>query len=511
MGNAGQMTFSIGLNVSAFLGAMRGAIGLVLSYKAVMKALAGASRAIALGDELTHLSSETGEAISSLLVMRQAFESVGLSSGDAQTSLRLMRRSLSGISEAGQRTEGVFAALGLDIESLRTKDALTQFQTIGEAISQLSNHSDKVNAAMTIFGRSGSGMLRIFNDPKAFKKEEEGLGSAPGIIEKYAPQMEEIGTIWARVMTSMKGSFYGAIGPMLPALEAMVTKINSIDFAKIGAGFSAALGAAKDVFREIDPMEFAIELSSLVHGALSGAVRAALSLLVSVSFWKGVGMMMIGALAGLGAALMKVFSPVVAFLGASILLALDKLKAGIAKIPGLKKYVEGHQPLSFREHYENELRGQVNFANASGESAEEIFKKGAVEFGKAKSLADQLFSEEIEASKAGSYFSGLGRDFNNNFAARMEDVLASAVPEPTGSGDQEEEVGTPETGKARSYGKSEETPSDQWARVGAFVGGAIDRQVADNTKVTARYTSLLHRSVTRIAAIISNPPQPATM
>ena len=253
MANAGQLTYSLGLNASAFTGAMKRAIGMVLSYKAVMATLRGFSKAFDLGEELTHLSAETGETAGNLLVMKQAFEDVGLASGEMQNALRYMRRSLTGISDMGQRTDEVFAALGVNIASLRGQDAVSQFQAIGRALGGLATQEDRVNAAMTIFGRSGSGMLRIFANPQAFEQAAAALGSMPEIMDKYSAKMEAIRTGWGRIRTSIVGAFAGALGPALPLLDKITQKINSIDFAKIGAGIAAAFGAFKDVFLSIDP------------------------------------------------------------------------------------------------------------------------------------------------------------------------------------------------------------------------------------------------------------------
>jgi hypothetical protein len=505
MANAGQLTYSLGLNASAFTGAMKRAIGMVLSYKAVMATIRGFSKAFDLGEELTHLSAETGEAAGNLLIMKQAFEDVGLASGEMQNALRYMRRSLTGISDMGQRTDEVFAALGVNIASLRGQDAVSQFQAIGRALGGLATQEDRVNAAMTIFGRSGSGMLRIFANPQAFEQAAAALGSMPEIMDKYSAKMEAIRTGWGRIRTSIVGAFAGALGPALPLLDKITQKINSIDFAKIGAGIAAAFGAFKDVFLSIDPKEFAVALANVVFTSLSAAVREAFGLLFKASFWKGVGLMLLGSLTGIGAAILDAFAPVGAFLSAAILRALDLLKDGMAIIPGLKKFVEGHESKSFGEHYQAELTGQrENFVKPAQEAGAELFVDGAIALGQAATEAGKTFASAIAESAGGQYFAGLGKQFDEDFTARMADALGPIEQAATGS--QAAGAGT----AAGAPGATHEAASDRWARVGAFAGGTIDAQALDYARQTARSTTLLERTATRILSVVGNQ-EPAVL
>lgn len=498
MANAGQLTYSLGLNASAFTGAMKRAIGMVLSYKAVMATLRGFSKAFDLGEELTHLSAETGETAGNLLIMKQAFEDVGLASGEMQNALRYMRRSLTGISDMGQRTDEVFAALGVNIASLRGQDAVSQFQAIGRALGGLATQEDRVNAAMTIFGRSGSGMLRIFANPQAFDQAAAALGSMPEIMDKYSAKMEAIRTGWGRIRTSIVGAFAGALGPALPLLDKITQKINAIDFAKIGAGIAAAFGAFKNVFLSIDPKEFAVALANVVFSSLSAAVRAAFSLLLNAGFWKGVGMMLLGSLTGLGAAILDAFAPVGAFLSAAILSALDLFKDGMAKIPGLKRFVEGHESKSFGEHYQAELTGQrENFVKPAQDAGAELFVDGAIALGTAATEAGKTFASAIAESAGGQYFAGLGRQFGEEFDARMADALAGVEQAATGQPDGDSTAPV-------ASGATHEAASDRWARVGAFAGGTIDAQALDYARQTARSTTLLERTATRILSVVGN-------
>ena len=137
--------FSAGLrgaqaSLSAFRIALANALvskGFSLLQQAATRFAATFRSSLDLGSELTHLSAETGATVSNLLVLRQAFQDCGVPAGSLSTSLAMMGKALSGVSETGQRTDGVFAALELDIDKLRTMSPADAFETIGKAIGGL--------------------------------------------------------------------------------------------------------------------------------------------------------------------------------------------------------------------------------------------------------------------------------------------------------------------------------------------------------------------------------------
>ncbi|MGB4240515.1 MAG: hypothetical protein WBK37_04330 [Kiritimatiellia bacterium] len=512
--SAGNLTYNLGLNASGFTSAMRKAIGLVISYKAVMATLRQFGAAIRLGGELSDLADQTGETAGNVLVLKQAFQDAGLGVGTMQTALSMMSMSLSGISETGQRTEETFAALGLNMQELRGQSAIAQLDAIGKAISNLHSQEDKIAAARAIFGRGGTPMLTLFSDPNAIQTARDALGSMPDMVDKTAAGLDAIGDAWNRIKTSFTGAFVAAMAPAIPLIDSILKKIQSIDFTKIGAGFGAAMVAIKNVFSSISPMEFAINLAKVVLTALSAAVREAFSLLWNGDFWMGVGKLLIGALVGLGAALLDALSPVAAFLAAMALQFNDWIVAGLSKIPWLKDHYAGHQNKTFHEHYQSELQGQKDrFVNPALDTSAEMTTNGMADLGKALSAAGSGIADSVANSAGGKYFSGLFSSGMTEWEKAMADIMAAPAAQAKNQqarADAAPVLDDKQESANNGIQGALEPPSDRWSRVGAFVGGNTSAQHLDYARQTARSTSLIDRTAGRMLSALERL-QPATL
>lgn len=498
--SAGNLTYNLGLNASGFTSMMRKAIGLVISYKAVMGTLRQFGEAIRLGGELSDLSSQTGETAGNVLVLKQAFQDAGLGVGTMQTALSMMSMSLSGISETGQRTEETFAALGLNMQELRGQSAIAQLDAIGKAISNLRSQEDKIAAARAIFGRGGAPMLTLFSDPNAIQTARDALGSMPDMVDKTAAGLDAIGDAWGRIKTSFTGAFVAALAPAIPLIDSILQKIQSVDFTKIGAGFGAAMVAIKNVFSSIDPMEFAVNLANVVLTALSAAVREAFSLLWSKDFWAGVGLLLRGALQGLGAAVIDAFSSVPAILTAAALRFTDTFADAFNTILGSETFaisktaavdeVTGQVYLrnkTFAEHYAEAKKDNSDRLVAPAlESAAKDTVDGGILLGKALASAGSGIADSVANSSGGKYFSGLFSSGMSEWEKAMANIMAAPAAQEkakqaTGGAATVLDDAAPEQIRATSY----EPSSDRWSRVGAFVGGNTSAQHLDYARQTA--------------------------
>lgn len=503
MAAGGNLTYSLGLSTGGFARAMKQAIGLVVSYKAVMSQLRNFGQAISLGSALGGLAAETGESTGTLLVLQQAFRDANLDAGILSQTLNLMRRSLGGINEMGQRTEDTFAALGLDAIELRAQNAVEQFTAIGKAIAKLTTQADRTSAAMNIFGRSGAGMLRIFSDPMAFESARKSLGSLPDLMDRIAPKMFAMSTAWGRLKTSFIGFYAGTITPLLDKLTEIVQQMNEIDFTRKGLEFGARILAIVDIIDEIGSGAFLKNLFSIATSALVGAFQIFAGLMTSATLWGQV-------------------SKIIAR-------ALDPRKTIKTRQMALEIYrnqpdegsfglPEGYRKMDWQEALAEAERRFIEGENILGAWGKEKFENTPLSPGEFLSRMGEVMSNAISAagdritgSEGWQKLSPIFEDKLNKRLAEIDNLLnappAPAMSVPSYSADQDAGALAP----GGSHSGAASIPSDQWARVGAFVGGALDRQVADNTRAISRYTSMLNRTVTRIAAILAQPPEPVTL
>lgn len=503
MASRGKLTFSLGLSIGDFSRAMRQAIGLVVSYKAVMSQIRNFGKAISLGSDLGGLSAELGESAGTILVLQQAFRDANLDAGNLATSLNLMRQSIGGINELGQRTEDTFAALGLSINELRGQNALEQYTAIGKAISKLSTQADRTSAAMNIFGRSGAGMLRIFSDPNAFEAARKSLGSLPDLMDRVAPKMFALATAWGRLKTSFIGFYAGTITPFLDKLSEIVQKMNEIDFTRKGLEFGARILAVLDVIDEIGSGAFFQNLFSIVSSALVGAFQIFADLMTSQTLWNHVGGLVLRALDPTG--------PIKDWIG-GLRLYLNRSKEGAFGLP--EDFEEG-EFFGYRALYRNmRITGEKPFGSYFETRRPDILSGDEFLSRMGEEISNSILkaSNRITGSEGWQNLSPIFDEKIKKRLAEIDDLLNAppALPSPQGAS-YEGQADETLLSQGGSLTGTASIPSDQWARVGAFVGGALDRQVADNTRATARYTSMLHRTVTRIAALIAQPPEPVIL
>ena len=92
-----------------------------------------------LGKELKGQSNETGQSIRDLVILKKAYQEAGMDAGSLTANLAMLQASLGGVNEAGEPTKHIFDQLGLDMEALKNKTAIQQFEAIGKAIGNLGN------------------------------------------------------------------------------------------------------------------------------------------------------------------------------------------------------------------------------------------------------------------------------------------------------------------------------------------------------------------------------------
>ncbi len=503
--SAGNLTYNIGLNSSQLMTGLKAAFGAILSYKALMMAANQVGKAFTLGGELNDLRAATGETAGNLLILRQAFVDAGLGSGTMETSLNMLRRSLSGINEMGERTENAFSALGLNMEDLKGRSAVEQFEMIGQALGGLATQEDKVAASMAIFGRSGGQMLRLFANPKAFDEIRASLGSMPEVMDRTAESMDQVGDAWSRVSLSITGAFVAALEPAIPLLDEMVAKLNSIDFTAIGAQIGATLKAVAEL-GFMAPVDMLLAACNVIGVALWESIKAALAPLISGDFWKGVALGAAGHLINLGAVLLESFKPAVAFLAAGVDQVMDEILNTLSWVQyfGGMKVTLSRPNKTFDEHYQDEIKGQESIINPAVEKAGAMMDE-----------AKKLIGDSFKASFAGlpeAINNSVGAQFLHGIGDRIDEIMAGLRPP------QAPAAGTPSPagqdgrgGASKSAGsRSLEPAADRWARVGAFVGGTVGAQGLDYARQTARSTNLLERTATRIHALIERL-EPATL
>ncbi|MFZ4394153.1 MAG: hypothetical protein ACOYOU_00845 [Kiritimatiellia bacterium] len=480
-GPLGGVTSGLGGLVGKLAGLAAGA----LSVAAVIRGLKGA---LDMGGELTDMSARTGVGVRDLVILKQAFQDVGLGADSVGPSINLMQKALTGVNDEGEPTNKMFARLGLSLEQLRGMSAMDQFKTIGASIGALGSEGERTAASMAIFGRSGGGMKALFADPQAIEKTTAALGSMPDVMAKNAAAFDMIGDRIGQMKTKMTGLWAGVLEGMAPALDSMTEAMNGIDLAGLGVKIGNVIGILIEAFKSG-------QIGEMLWLSLQIGFNTLINYLVGTlgngNFWKGIGLIIAGAFTGLGGILLKILLTPLSYLQA----AYDQWIAGIfetvGKIPGLGKAL-GLAGYKNEKTYKERVAENQNssFLKDAAEFSTKLAGEELAAGGKliAGSIRDgQLVNNDESLSKLGGIVSGLQASLDKNKAAL--NAKAGGVALPT-------------AGVALAPGekkmKAQESNVDRFAKIGWFVGSGGSAST-DYSRRTAGNTGLMVGLLRKIA------------
>ena len=522
-----NLTYAIRLNSSGFQNGLRSATqslsafriglanalvnqGFALVQGAVAKFSQTLRSSLDLSSELVHLSAETGASVSNLLVLRQAFQDCGVGAGSLSTSIAFMNKALSGFSENGQKTDGVFAKLGLDMGELRKMTPADAFEAIGRAIGGLGSASERTAAAVAIFGRSGSALNRVFSNPDAIKQARDALGSMPAIMAANARTAESWQTAVGRVQTQIQGGVMGAMSGLLPVLEQIAQKTASIDFAKIGVNIGAYLkqlweGGLTGLFYNLAAR------CNVIGVAVWEAIKMAFDPLFKADTWKALGLLLGGALLDAAGMLSKAFTSIVAVLTAGIEKAVDYLKEGISHIPGLGDLAPAENK-SFGQHYDDAMKSLSWTYQPAMDMGRDLMSRGMSGAADAWKGAFDGWGDAVKNSSGAQYLDALKQEREAMANLTLQQAKLAEQTEQTASAMQGAAAGGGGEGGGLlpMFSKIANSAVDSWAKVGATTGrgaaganGAVE-VAKKHLMVANKHTDLMQKSMERLAKINDN-------
>ena len=181
-------------------------------------------------DKTSKLASRLGMTYSELsgLAHAGALAGVGLDTiGTAATKLDVaMVAAANGSATANAKCE----RLGLSVADLGNMNAEERFQAIAQAISQLPNEAERAAAAVSLFGRSGAGMLPMFKDGAAglaaAREEAERFGTA--LTNAQGTDIENMNDAFTRAQAAISGVVQQLVAYLAPAVDAITTAFSDM-------------------------------------------------------------------------------------------------------------------------------------------------------------------------------------------------------------------------------------------------------------------------------------------
>lgn len=138
-------------------------------------------RGIELGDALDDAASAIGVTVNELASLRYAAKFANVENETLDASLAKLARTTSLAAEGNKKAAESLEQLGLSGDDLRELSLDEQFETVAEALSHVTNETDKVRIAQDLFGRGGAKLLPLLNQGAAAIRAQREEAASLGI------------------------------------------------------------------------------------------------------------------------------------------------------------------------------------------------------------------------------------------------------------------------------------------------------------------------------------------
>lgn len=215
-------------------------------------------KAVDTADKVGKLSQRLGMTTNSLSELQFVAERSGVRVEQLNMGLQRMTRRVSEAAQGTGEAKDAIKELGLDAQRLASMSPDQQFEAIAEALSNVSDQSDKVRLAFKLFDSEGVGLLQAMENGaegiRELREEARRLGASIG------PEMAQNAAQFNDMVSNLKAQLFGAAqaiaADVLPPLNEFLRKLQDSEAVRM---FGEVVGL---VVRNLD--KFAIVLGSVV-------------------------------------------------------------------------------------------------------------------------------------------------------------------------------------------------------------------------------------------------------
>jgi hypothetical protein len=212
---------AFGLGVAA-VGASITAVGAAMAAPFV----GGLQDFAKVGTELANMQKRTGLAVQALSELAFAARLADVEFGDVEISVKRMQKTIADAASGEKSAADALALVGLQAKNLIDLAPEDQFRRMAEAVAAIQNPTKRTQAALDLFGKSGTKILPLISDMAKLRQEAVDLGLV--MTDEMAKAADELGDSWDRVgatLNFLSISLGAAIAPEITKLGNELAKI----------------------------------------------------------------------------------------------------------------------------------------------------------------------------------------------------------------------------------------------------------------------------------------------
>jgi hypothetical protein len=246
-----------------------------LVFDAARKVVQGFSDALDLGGRLSELSTQTGEAAGTLLVLETAFKNSGLEASQVGVVINKLQNFMQDAANSGEKQTKVMRDLGISMADLAGKTPSEQMEVFAKKIAAIEDPTQRAAMASEVFGdKLGGKLLPLLVDFSGnIEDARDKVGSLEQVMNENADTFDKFAESIETVKGKMASFSAGVLSETLPALQDLGSKMEGVDAAGLGKIIGQILSPAiEDLVKNIKLANQVFDLlknsSSIVGEAL---------------------------------------------------------------------------------------------------------------------------------------------------------------------------------------------------------------------------------------------------
>ena len=218
--------------------------GAVVGIAAVTVAANGMWNAMGRSKELVMVSENFGTSVRTLMTVQNAFEKVGLSAQDAETSYAKLATKIEQAQTGQGKAAQYFKKIGIDPNELGAMtDQMQQLRMVGEAISKMGTGSEKAATSKFLLGGARQATALA---PEQQARSAKATASIGELFSQYGDVFMQFQGQIRKLFASVSDFWAGAASQVIPELTSFVAGIEKLDLVGAGKAFGAWIRSLMD-------------------------------------------------------------------------------------------------------------------------------------------------------------------------------------------------------------------------------------------------------------------------